>query len=544
MKQQEKLDWYSPYEEITDLRSELDRAYLSLYQLRQENIQLRQEITYLKQNSPQQLTKRSTQLRKKTKPKRRSRSKINSKQVQFYLNLGQIFLQGGWLVSYGIIKLIIVSLRFCLLFLFKVVELIIVILRALWWIFAQIVLSLIFPVQTEKKANLASVAVDGSTQSTTNNYSSSASRQKAKDSAQEIAKKITAILALLVAIATLAILPKLERNLVPPNLAPSSQPTPKLRLENGELVYNSTVAPNFKSSQQLQTIVEGVVNLAARKKFSQANLSVTLINVNSGEIAGSQETQSRYPASVVKLFWLVAVYGQIEAGLLTPEQQLMTDVKKMITESENDAASRIVDAITNTEPGGNLAGEEYQVWLKKRTQINRFFQNADYKNLDIAHKTYPILSLNQQKPTGREQQMRQTANGVLRNLITTKQAARLMYEIVTRRAISPRASEEMMSLLARDLNPQVWRNMEAAPGVFNPVRGFFGESLPQDVYFFSKAGWTSTGRHEVAFVSTKDGKTAYILAVFASDRAYAQNWNIFPQMSRLVFEEMTQVSSQ
>ncbi|MEC4893717.1 MAG: serine hydrolase [Oscillatoria sp. PMC 1051.18] len=544
MKQQEKLDWYSPYEEIADLRSELDRAYLSLYQLRQENIQLRQEIAYLKRNLPQQTKKRSTQIRKRTKPKRKSRSKINYKQVRFYLNLIQIFFQGGWLVSYGIIKIIVLSLRGCWWFLAKLSELIVLIFRAGWWILSRIIFNLLFPERAEIKANSAPVAVASSPAPATSNYAPSVPRQKAKSSARGIFGKLMTIVALLAAIATLAILPKLERNLVPPTIAPSSVPTPKLRMENGELVYNATITPNFQASQNLQTVVDEVVSLAASKKLTQAGLSVTLINVNSGEIAGYQQEQFRYPASVVKLFWSVAVYGQLEAGLLTPEQQLMTDLQKMVAESENDAASRIVDAVTNTESGVELTGEEYQIWLKKRTQINRFFQKAGYKNLDIAHKTYPILYLNQQKPTGRERQMRQTANGVLRNLITTEQAARLMYEIVTRQAISARASEEMMSLLARDLNPQVWQNIEAAPGVFNPVRGFFGESLPEDVYFFSKAGWTSTGRHEVAFVSTKDGRTAYILAVFASDRAYAQNWNIFPQMSRLVFERMTQISYQ
>jgi hypothetical protein len=54
----------------------------------------------------------------------------------------------------------------------------------------------------------------------------------------------------------------------------------------------------------------------------------------------------------------------------------------------------------------------------------------------------------------------------------------------------------------------------------------------------SKAGWTSSTRQEVAFVKTRKGKTAYILAIFAEDRAYAQDGKIFPKMSRLVFDRM------
>ncbi|MBD2771570.1 hypothetical protein [Iningainema tapete] len=55
----------------------------------------------------------------------------------------------------------------------------------------------------------------------------------------------------------------------------------------------------------------------------------------------------------------------------------------------------------------------------------------------------------------------------------------------------------------------------------------------------SKSSWTSGSRQEAAYISTPDGKTAYILVVFAEDRAYAYDWEIFPQISRLVFNRMT-----
>lgn len=42
----------------------------------------------------------------------------------------------------------------------------------------------------------------------------------------------------------------------------------------------------------------------------------------------------------------------------------------------------------------------------------------------------------------------------------------------------------------------------------------------------------------MACVNTNGGQTAYILAIFAEDKAYAQDGKIFPMMSRLVFERM------
>jgi hypothetical protein len=67
-----------------------------------------------------------------------------------------------------------------------------------------------------------------------------------------------------------------------------------------------------------------------------------------------------------------------------------------------------------------------------------------------------------------------------------------------------------------------------------------GEGLADtDVNFYSKAGGTSTARLDAAFVATKDDKTAYILAVFGNDSAYAEDSDIFPKMSRLVFDQMS-----
>jgi hypothetical protein len=113
-----------------------------------------------------------------------------------------------------------------------------------------------------------------------------------------------------------------------------------------------------------------------------------------------------------------------------------------------------------------------------------------------------------------------------------------MYEIVTRQAVSPQSSEKMERWLTRDLRPEAWENIDVNVE-FNPIQAFFGESLPTNLQFLSKAGWTSSTRQEVAFVRTRDGKTAYILAVFAEDRAYADDWKIFPALSSHVFNRMT-----
>ncbi len=56
-------------------------------------------------------------------------------------------------------------------------------------------------------------------------------------------------------------------------------------------------------------------------------------------------------------------------------------LNKMIKNSDNDSASYVVDAITNTQSGGDFQGEEYENWLQKRNQLNKYFQQAAYTTI-------------------------------------------------------------------------------------------------------------------------------------------------------------------
>lgn len=310
-----------------------------------------------------------------------------------------------------------------------------------------------------------------------------------------------------------------------------------------ELAYNIINPSLFVPSQKLQEVVDDVVKFAKREQLPPQSLSITLIDVNSGEVASYQENELRYPASIAKLFWMTVLYSQLEANTDQNQGNINKDLKQMIRESNNDAASRILDRITETESGSQLDIKEFQHWLNKRQSVNRFFQIAGYGGIDISQKTFPILYLKLYEPKGRDLQMRGIPVKPLRNKMTTRQAATLMYEIVTGQAISDSASEQMERLLFRDLQPKAWQHIDPNMGDFNPVQAFFGEYLPKDTYFVSKAGWTNDSRQEVAFIRTSDDKSAYILAIFADSRDYAQHWTIFPKMSRLVYKRMTVINN-
>lgn len=323
-------------------------------------------------------------------------------------------------------------------------------------------------------------------------------------------------------------------------LAPPTIPTPENVVDsNSDLTftYNLKTPPNPVYSQELQAIVDESAKIAATKGLPVEPLSISLLDVSNSQAhtsAGYQNQTLRFPASVAKLFWMAGFYSALEKGIITQKESSFTsDLEQMIRISNNDAASRILDKITDTESGGQLAGEELQTWVTKRNQINTFFQSAGYNNIKITTKNYPIYYLRQEQPIGRDLQLRGDPSQPIRNQVTTDQAARLMYEIYTRQAVSSIASRKMAYLLTRDLEPKAWKNDPS-----NSIQGFLGESLPTNIYFGSKVGYTSKSRSEVAFVRTLDDKAIYILVVFADDPAYAKDETIFPAISRYVFDRL------
>ncbi|ERT04343.1 beta-lactamase enzyme family protein [Lyngbya aestuarii BL J] len=325
-----------------------------------------------------------------------------------------------------------------------------------------------------------------------------------------------------------------------------SLPEPQPEIPSiSEPVYNIESEPNLNYSLPLQAIIDQVINQVSQQKLSTSSLSIHLIDVQNKTFAEYRSQTPRFPASITKLFWMVALFAQVEAGIQPNEMisytdECQSDICKLIKKSDNEAASHILDELTQTSSQNNPATETYENWLKKRHYINQFFQKADYKNIDISQKNYPIPELKMEEPQAWELKMRGNPKQPIRNKITAEQTSRLMYEIVTQKAVSPEASSQMMNLLEQDLDPKVWKQQES-----NPIQGFLGESLAGlDIRFLSKVGWTSETRFEVAFIQSKSSQVAYILTVFGEGKEYGENWEIFPTISRLVYDKMTELNSQ
>jgi Beta-lactamase enzyme family len=299
------------------------------------------------------------------------------------------------------------------------------------------------------------------------------------------------------------------------------------------------IALTFKNTNgSLDRAINKITEHCKRNGLSTDSLSISLVNLKTGELAGYRNKIERYPASVVKVFWLFKAYNN--DPMIYPK--LRPAMAKMILKSDNNGASEVLDRITETKSSKTeLLQPEFEDKQRKRKSLNEFYQKKGYSpSLNISQKTFPITDENIMEPQGFDKQLRgKDIQQPVRNKITTDDATLLMSEIIKN------PNQEMRKLLTRNIDPNFWRKQPPNPIEFNPVESFFGaglEGLGSKV--ISKAGWTSASRQEVAYIKSKDGKTEteYILTVFGDSADYAKNKKIFPEISKLVYKEMQDLS--
>lgn len=326
----------------------------------------------------------------------------------------------------------------------------------------------------------------------------------------------------------------LALRLTPPRPLVSEATADPLNVESPQavvspLIYNVRTAPPTTYDPDLQAVVQQMVAWVQQRGLPTAHLSITLMDVSRPEapqIAGYQQQVLRYPASVVKLFWLVMFMAYQQAGLLSGEPVPPTELTAMMQLSSNDAASRVVDAVTGTESGDALSPEAFTQWKQRREQLNHFFRGAGYGYLNLKHKNFPIYAWGYEEPWGRELQLRGGNQQPSRNQLNTWQTARLLYEIYTLQAVSPLASQRMLEWMTRS----------------KPLPGFLGAGLPPDAQVMGKEGHTSTCRHDGVIVRRSDGRIAFVLVVFGDDPAYSADEQFLPELARMAWLAMNQRS--
>jgi hypothetical protein len=284
-----------------------------------------------------------------------------------------------------------------------------------------------------------------------------------------------------------------------------------------------------KLSDALAAGVRATCEQFQDEKLREDELAVTIIdlrdadNLRSGSFRGDAPT---FPASVVKLFYLAAAHEWLEEGKLTDSEELRRAMSDMIVDSSNDATAMFVEALTQAPGGAPLPPEEMKQWAQRRNAVNRYFESLGYPiggnhGINVSQKTYC------EGPYGRER-IFFGPKFTNRNQLTTEATARLLAEIVTGESVSPQRSQQMMKLLQRDRSAK-------SGGADDQAQGFTAKALAPGDRLWSKAGWTSTARHDAAYVESDDGLRA-IIVVFTS--GHSRNREILPTLAKGALETL------
>jgi beta-lactamase class A len=287
------------------------------------------------------------------------------------------------------------------------------------------------------------------------------------------------------------------------------------------------------TSPRLQKVLDDAARAALErfkeKGFAEKHLAVTLIDLTDParpERASFRGAEPIYPASVVKLFYLAAAHRWIEDGRLKESEEFTRGLRDMIVDSSNDATAFVLDSLTGVSSGAELSTEELKVWGEKRNAVNRYYASLGYTvgpgGINVNQKPWC------EGPYGRERQFLGPKFGN-RNKLTTDATARLLAEIVGGRVVSPERSRKMLDLMKRD-----FAGKSEDPD--DQAHAFTGIALEPGTRLWSKAGWTSTARHDAAYLELPDGRRL-ILVTFTTD--FAKERDIIPTIAREVVRGVT-----
>ena len=281
-------------------------------------------------------------------------------------------------------------------------------------------------------------------------------------------------------------------------------------------------------ARQLQALVDAAVHQTltkfADRKLKPDQIAFTLVDLRDPQrpVRASYRGDAQiYPASVVKLFYLVAVHRWLEDGKLQNTDELRRAMRDMIVPSYNEATHYIVDVLTGTTSGPELPPDELKTWADKRDAVNRYYASLGYTNINVNKKPWC------EGPYGRETQASKAFKPG-RNLLTTDATARLLTEIVTGKAVTAKRCAEMMELLKREPSGK-------SDDLDDQAHGFTGPALPPGAKLWSKAGWTSETRHDAAYIELPNG-AKFVLVTFTTD--HANERGIIPSLARSIIDGM------
>ncbi len=247
-----------------------------------------------------------------------------------------------------------------------------------------------------------------------------------------------------------------------------------------------------------------------------------------------------YPASVMKLFLLYALFYASERKDIYLNEEDIRAAKAMIRISSNEATVYLLGRLTGAEDGSILPPDEMQAWSEKRRRLQSFFDSLnipEFKNIHLQHATY------EDSPYGRAKLIRTEDNA---NKLTALSGARLLYDIMTGYNISSHSAKSMQELLHRDWQRDlIEENNKNNKNDFlegNQVEGFLSEYYGNDIKVWSKSGHTSWTRHDLLYAEYGDNYNnnkkvaSFIISIMLEGKGPSNNNKFLPHFGKNIAE--------
>ncbi|MEX2524389.1 MAG: serine hydrolase [Gammaproteobacteria bacterium] len=248
----------------------------------------------------------------------------------------------------------------------------------------------------------------------------------------------------------------------------------------------------------------GLGQMGLSRAVDEERLSVALVDITDStrpHLAAVNSDLMMYSASLPKIAILFGAYQRIEDGMLKHTKELKQDMTDMIRHSSNSAATRVL----------NLVGPEY---------LNRLLQSARYRLYDVRHQGGLWVG----KPYGKSPAYQRDPLHSISHGATVWQVARFYYLLENGKLVSPRASREMKSILAR---PAIHHKFVGGLLATHPDASIYRKSGTWRTYHSDSAIVERNGRRYIAVALANDARAGdwlRKLIVVMDDIIFTQNY--------------------
>jgi N-acetylmuramoyl-L-alanine amidase len=252
---------------------------------------------------------------------------------------------------------------------------------------------------------------------------------------------------------------RIKGGLPTPTPAAASAPAVGTGAGAGRSASAVSTEQRLTTSNATATLAARAISAARSVAGQGARIGISGRNLVTGQRIGVASEQSFPAASVGKLALLVEAYRQNNHGIITLNDAQKSDIRQMIVASDNEAANRIMEALSTRAVNANL-----QALGLAGTRLGNPFGLA-----------------------------RATGNPL--NVTTPLDMSRLMDMLAGEQLVSSASSREMRALL-----------LQAQDG--SKLR----RGLPLDARIAHKSGWYDGVANDVGIIS--QGSSSYVLSVF------------------------------